>query len=69
MRPVRTFTVIPAMPPSLARLQDLAYNLRWSWSHATIDLFRRLDPDLWEGSGHASDLRPVASSGGSQASP
>jgi glycogen phosphorylase len=27
---------------------DLAYNLRWSWNHDTIDLFRRMDRDLWE---------------------
>jgi starch phosphorylase len=30
----------------------LAYNLRWCWSHDTIELFRRLDRDLWETSGH-----------------
>lgn len=48
MKPLRTFTVKPALPAPLARLRDLAYNLRWSWNHATIELFRRLDRDLWE---------------------
>jgi starch phosphorylase len=30
----------------------LAYNLRWAWDHDTIELFRRLDSDLWESTGH-----------------
>jgi starch phosphorylase len=52
MKPVHTFTVIPKLPTSLERLRELAYNLRWSWNHDTIALFRRLDSDLWETSGH-----------------
>jgi glycogen phosphorylase len=52
MKPVHTFTVIPRLPSSLERLRELAYNLRWAWNHDTIELFRRLDGDLWETSGH-----------------
>ncbi len=52
MKPIRTFTIIPSLPASLERLRDLAYNLRWAWDHSTIELFRRLDSDLWETSGH-----------------
>ena len=52
MKPIRTFTVIPSLPASLERLRELAYNLRFAWNHATIALFRRLDSDLWETSGH-----------------
>jgi starch phosphorylase len=52
MKPIRTFTIIPSLPPSLDRLRDLAYNLRWAWDHSTIELFRRLDSDLWETTGH-----------------
>jgi len=48
VKPVHTFQVIPALPPKLERLSDLAYNLRWAWSHDTIELFRRLDQGLWE---------------------
>src|SRR5439155_13748006 len=55
-RPLRTFTIVPAVPPALRRLRDLALNLRWSWDRETIDLFRRLDPDLWESSGHSPIL-------------
>jgi starch phosphorylase len=52
MKPVHVFNVIPALPPQLEGLRRLAYNLRWSWDHNTINLFRRLDSDLWESTGH-----------------
>jgi glycogen phosphorylase len=48
VKPVTTVRVVPNLPPSLERLRELAYNLRWSWDHETIALFRRLDRDLWE---------------------
>ena len=52
MRPVQTFSIIPRLPAEIEPLRVLAYNLRWCWSHDTIELFRRLDRDLWETSGH-----------------
>ncbi len=52
MKPVYTFTVVPRLPVQLEALRKLAYNLRWSWNHDTIALFRRLDSDLWETTGH-----------------
>ncbi|MEO8256594.1 MAG: DUF3417 domain-containing protein [Acidobacteriota bacterium] len=52
IHPVKTFFVRPALPERLQALEELAYNLRWSWDHATINLFRRLDRPLWEASGH-----------------
>ena len=48
MKPVSTFTVQPILPEALRPLLRIAYNLRWSWDHAAIDLFRRLDRDGWE---------------------
>ena len=45
---IRTFTVVPALPEEISRLRELAYNLWWSWNPDGIDLFRRLDFDLWE---------------------
>ena len=48
MPTVHTFQVVPALPESLTRLRDIAYNLRWAWNHEAIELFRRLDRDLWE---------------------
>lgn len=52
MRPIRTFTVTPSLPPRLERLRELAYNLRWSWDYETFELFRRLDINAWEASRH-----------------
>jgi starch phosphorylase len=52
MEPIRSFHVRPSIPPRLAALSELAYNVRWSWDHETIALFRRLDAELWESSGH-----------------
>jgi starch phosphorylase len=52
MKPVHTFSVVPALPPEIEGLRKIAHNLRWCWSHATVELFRRLDRDLWETSGH-----------------
>jgi glycogen phosphorylase len=52
MKPIRTFKVHPSLPEVLLPLLHIAYNLRWSWDHAAIELFRRLDRDLWEACGH-----------------
>jgi starch phosphorylase len=51
VRPIRTFTVTPSLPPELERQRALVYNLRWAWNHDAIELFR-WDRDLWEQSGH-----------------
>jgi starch phosphorylase len=48
MKPVRIFNVIPSLPEPLEPLREIAYNLRWAWDHDSIELFRRLDSDLWE---------------------
>ena len=40
------------LPENLHRLEDLAYNMWWSWNQSGIELFRRIDPVLWEETGH-----------------
>ncbi|MCA9883713.1 MAG: alpha-glucan family phosphorylase [Anaerolineae bacterium] len=52
VKPVATVHVVPKLPKSLSRLEELAYNMRFAWDHDTISLFRRLDPDLWEATHH-----------------
>lgn len=52
VRPIHSFSVIPALPPALEGLREIAYNLGWSWAYDAIELFRRLDRDLWESCGH-----------------
>lgn len=56
VKPIATISVVPNLPAQLSRLEELAYNLRWSWDHDTIGLFRRLDRELWESTYH----NPVA---------
>lgn len=51
VKPVAKVDVKPSLPLSLERLRELAYNLRWTWDHETIVLFRRLDRDLWTETG------------------
>ena len=52
MQPVYTFRVVPSLPPVIEGLRAVAHNLRWCWSHESIDLFRRLDSNLWETTMH-----------------
>ncbi|HET9690014.1 MAG TPA: alpha-glucan family phosphorylase [Acidimicrobiales bacterium] len=48
MKAFRSFTVRARLPEQLAPLQELAVNLRWSWDERTRDLFRWVDPRIWE---------------------
>ncbi|MFA7279426.1 MAG: alpha-glucan family phosphorylase [Sterolibacterium sp.] len=44
--------VNPAIPPRLARLEELSNNLWYSWDRATRALFSRLHPTLWHAVNH-----------------
>ncbi len=52
IKAVDTFQIKATLPEELSALKELAYNLLWSWNHNTIELFRRLDSDLWNISGN-----------------
>ena len=52
MQALRSFTVRTRLPPPLAPLGELAMNLRWAWDERTRDLFRWVEPTLWEASFH-----------------
>ena len=52
MKPVTRIRVVPDLPKPLTILQVLAYNLRWSWDYDSWTLFQRLDPELWDATGH-----------------
>ena len=43
-----TVTVVPSLPEKLKPLQRLARNLWYTWHPDVIELWRRLDRDLWE---------------------
>lgn len=42
----------PALPERISRLDELAYNLWWSWHDEARHIFRTLDYQLWKLSGH-----------------
>src|SRR5438128_2722106 len=44
--------VNPKLPKRLARLEELAGNLWYSWDRATRAIFARLNPTLWDAVGH-----------------
>lgn len=49
MKPkLRTVQVTPVLPKPLEKLEKLAYNIYWDWSPEIVELFRRIDADLWE---------------------
>ncbi len=52
MKPIEVYHVAPKLPDKLAALRDLAYNIYWCWHVEVIDLFRRVDRDLWESTHH-----------------
>ena len=42
-------------------LAELALDMRWSWNHATDEVWRRLDPVLWELTHHPWDVLQTVS--------
>ena len=45
---LQTFQVFPNIPEQLSFLEVLSRNLWWSWKQGAVELFRRIDPRLWE---------------------
>ena len=50
MARVTVYTVVPQLPEPLERLREIAMNLYWSWNHEAIQLFYRIDRELWDSS-------------------
>ncbi|RJP69573.1 MAG: glycosyltransferase family 1 protein [Ignavibacteriales bacterium] len=49
---IGTFNVSPSLPKNLEPLRELAFNLHWTWSQDSFELFRRLERELWETTNH-----------------
>ena len=52
MPKVRNFTVLPALPNPLKDLEIIARNMFWSWNSEFVELFKRIDSNLWTACGH-----------------
>ncbi len=44
----RKFIVQPSLPEKLKPLNEIAYNMWWTWHPDAINLLRRIDRDLWD---------------------
>ena len=45
-------SLLPTIPKALGGLIELALDLRWSWSHSSDVVWKRLAPELWEATGN-----------------
>ncbi len=49
---IRAYTVSPSLPRRLFPLMNVSRNIYWCWMPEAVELFRRIDIDLWESTGH-----------------
>ena len=42
------YNLLPTEIDGFNSLAELALDMRWSWNHATDEVWRQLDPELWE---------------------
>lgn len=52
MKTIGRVSVFPKLPTAIARLQELAYNLWWSWEPDAQALFATIDAELWDSTNH-----------------
>ena len=50
MKAIFKYNILAKLPDRLMPLEKLAYNLWFCWHHDIVNLFRRIDGDLWESS-------------------
>ena len=52
MKDIILYTVVPQLPSRLKPLLEMAKNICFSWNLPVIDLFRSIDQNLGEETGH-----------------
>ena len=53
--------LLPTENTGFDALAELALDMRWSWNHATDNVWRRLDPVLWDLTHHPYDVLQTVS--------
>ena len=48
MSHIQTFQVFPYLPEKIRFISELSRNIWWAWHRDAHELFRRIDPKLWE---------------------
>ncbi len=49
----KTFVAVPNLPEVLSPLLTIANNMWWCWNSDAVELFRRMERDLWEETYHS----------------
>ena len=52
MKVLGRVAVFPVMPDRISRLYELAFNLWWSWNQPAQELYKVIDPTLWDEVNH-----------------
>ncbi len=52
MHIIQHISVKPSLPQAVGRLEELAYNLVWSWLPGAPELFAAIDAELWSATNH-----------------
>ncbi len=55
------YGLLPAYVEGFDSLVQLALDMRWSWNHATDEVWRQLDPVLWDLTHHPCDVLQTVS--------
>ena len=55
------YSLHPADIDGFESLVDLAMDMRWSWNHSTDEVWRQLDPELWDLTHHPCDVLQTVS--------
>ena len=48
IKPLKIIDVKPSVPEKLQALSEMSDNLWFAWNHECENLFKRMNPDLWE---------------------
>ncbi|MDD5222671.1 MAG: alpha-glucan family phosphorylase [bacterium] len=55
------YSLLPTEIEGFNSLAELALDMRWSWNHATDEVWRKLDPVLWDQTHHPWDVLQTVS--------
>src|ERR1700688_2577586 len=55
------YNLLPAEVEGFDSLAELALDMRWSWNHAADEVWRHLDPVLWDLTHHPCDVLQTVS--------
>jgi starch phosphorylase len=55
------YSLLPVDVDGVSSLIELALDMRWAWNHATDEVWRQLDPALWDLTHHPCDVLQTVS--------